>query len=306
MSQLSPQDMTIVAVAFAVIAGVVVLVDGLLIIVWLWHRDAVVAGEREPVFARKWSLVDPWVGGQVAFALLVWIFFLAAFAVSFRAAVSGSAGRGAMPEMNDVWFVLAALMVQNALLIAVPVVYLNYRYGVRVRDVGFSLQPTKRQVLLGIGLGVALVLVNGVAEAGMSSLAEHALPGAVWQTIERLSKAFSAGDMLKDVRTSWWQFAVVFLGIAVATPIGEEFFFRAFLHNCAKRRLGRVWGTLLSASAFALVHGGPLLVVAILPVGIVLAWAYDRTGSLWVPIIIHGVNNGLALLALRFLPEQWV
>jgi len=32
--------------------------------------------------------------------------------------------------------------------------------------------------------------------------------------------------------------------------------------------------------------------------GIVLALLYERTGSLWPPIILHAINNGLALAVL--------
>jgi membrane protease YdiL (CAAX protease family) len=32
--------------------------------------------------------------------------------------------------------------------------------------------------------------------------------------------------------------------------------------------------------------------------GILLAWLYERTGSLWLPIMLHVVNNAIAFAVL--------
>jgi uncharacterized protein len=32
--------------------------------------------------------------------------------------------------------------------------------------------------------------------------------------------------------------------------------------------------------------------------GMLLAWLYERTGSLWAPITLHAVNNALAFTVL--------
>ncbi len=300
MTEMNPQDALIVGVALAVVAALILAVDAILVIVWLWHRDAVAEGTRPPLFARQWSLVDPWVGGQVAVAVLIWLMVVAMVGMA-----AGGVDIMGKNSPGQLWAIMIGLVVQNILLVAVPVGYLNYRYGLRVRDVGFTRMPTKRQVLIGVVGGIALILLGAGLEVGITALAAKTLPSETWAMLERLSKSFSVEDMFPDIRTSWLQLGTLFVGAAIAAPVGEEFFFRAFLHNCAKRRLGVFWGTLLSAFAFALVHGGPLLVVAILPMGVALAWLYDRTQSLWVPIIVHAVNNGVAVLAMRFLPEAW-
>jgi membrane protease YdiL (CAAX protease family) len=299
---MSAQESLIVALAFAAVAVLVIAVDAVLLIVWLWHRDAVRDGLRPPVFARQWSLVDPWVGGQAAIALLVWLLIVGMIA----AAVAGMGSMGGDMEAMQTWLMAGGLIVQNVLLVATPYAYIRYRYGLSLPDVGFSLLPTRRQVALGLIGGVALLLLGAGLELGITAAAERALPAGAWQTIERLTESLSVETMFPDFRRSWGQFAALFIGAAIAAPVGEEFFFRAFLHNCAKRRLGVFWGTALSATVFAVVHGGPLQVIAIVPVGVVLAWAYDRTGSLWVPIIIHAVNNGVGVIAMRVLPEGWV
>jgi membrane protease YdiL (CAAX protease family) len=40
------------------------------------------------------------------------------------------------------------------------------------------------------------------------------------------------------------------------------------------------------------------LVLAVFVLGTLLAWTYQRTGSLYPGIVAHGVNNGVALVVL--------
>jgi hypothetical protein len=98
------------------------------------------------------------------------------------------------------------------------------------------------------------------------------------------------------------QLKVLFaLAGAVAAPIGEEIFFRGFLYNALKRRLSIPAAIVISGLVFAMAHFGPLAVIVIFPMGMVLAYVYERTRSLWVTIAMHATNNGLAfVLALAF------
>jgi membrane protease YdiL (CAAX protease family) len=52
---------------------------------------------------------------------------------------------------------------------------------------------------------------------------------------------------------------------------------------------------------FAVVHQDItylLLMIQYLVPGLVLAWAYDRSGTLWSSIALHAAANALAVLAL--------
>ncbi|WP_312708070.1 CPBP family intramembrane glutamic endopeptidase [Stenotrophomonas sp.] len=98
----------------------------------------------------------------------------------------------------------------------------------------------------------------------------------------------------------------------VLAPAYEELLFRRVL-------FGRLWqagrpllGMLLSSLAFALVHeipgtsaNGPLEIAQLWLVyggmGAAFAWLYQKTGTLWAPIVAHGLNNAIALAALVFL-----
>jgi len=98
----------------------------------------------------------------------------------------------------------------------------------------------------------------------------------------------------------------------VLAPAYEELLFRRVLFGRLWKG-GRIWlGVLLSSLAFALVHeipgtsaNGPLEIAQLWLVyggmGAAFAWLYQRTGTLWAPIVAHGLNNAIALAALVFL-----
>lgn len=91
---------------------------------------------------------------------------------------------------------------------------------------------------------------------------------------------------------------LAFLVTVVAAPLGEEVFFRGFLLPALAARWGFLLGTLASSALFAFSHVAPGLLLPAFASGILLAWVYRRTGSLWNCILAHGIQNTLAFLAL--------
>ncbi len=95
-------------------------------------------------------------------------------------------------------------------------------------------------------------------------------------------------------RTSGLASATAFLAIVLAIPFAEEVLFRALL-------LGRFgahgyWraGIFVSALVFMLVHLDEVHSIDLFAGGLVLAWLYQRTGSLWPPIALHALNNAFS------------
>jgi CAAX protease family protein len=91
--------------------------------------------------------------------------------------------------------------------------------------------------------------------------------------------------------------ATGFLLIAVA-PVAEEIFFRGFLYQAFRNSIG-VWpGALLSAVTFGIIHLEFFKVVQLAILGLILALLFEKTRSLWPPIILHAINNTLAFIYL--------
>lgn len=133
----------------------------------------------------------------------------------------------------------------------------------------------------------ALVLVNGTAYGVQQWMQTF------WPDVEpqEAVKAFTeTSDPL--ARTLMVVFA------AVVAPLVEETIFRGFIYGVIKRFTDSYFAALCSALLFAVVHmhAGSLLPLALLAV--VLCLAYEVTGSLLVPILMHAMFNSVSLIAL--------
>jgi uncharacterized protein len=83
------------------------------------------------------------------------------------------------------------------------------------------------------------------------------------------------------------------------TPLGEELFFRGVLFG-ALRRYGPVIAVIASSLLFGLAHGVNVVLPVAVVLGVLNAVLYERSGSIWPPVVAHGVHNalGFALAAV--------
>lgn len=84
----------------------------------------------------------------------------------------------------------------------------------------------------------------------------------------------------------------------IIAPVAEEILFRGLLLPLLMKRLGAGPAVMLSSFLFALIHWHvpsffPLFVLAT-----TLALAYVYSGTLWVPIVMHALFNGMNLAIL--------
>jgi uncharacterized protein len=86
--------------------------------------------------------------------------------------------------------------------------------------------------------------------------------------------------------------------IAGVAPFVEELFFRGMLYPLLRRRMGAPAAIVLNAALFAIIHVYPLLLPGLFVVGLFLAYLRERSGSIWPSVLLHALQNGLALLAI--------
>jgi CAAX protease family protein len=94
--------------------------------------------------------------------------------------------------------------------------------------------------------------------------------------------------------------------VCVIAPIVEEFFFRGFIFGALRQMrvviAGRNIGTWVAAAItgilFGLAHSGSASAQYLIPLaflGFMLCWLRWRTGSLYPCMVLHSINNSLAL-----------
>ncbi len=111
-------------------------------------------------------------------------------------------------------------------------------------------------------------------------------------------------ELIEKVLQGDFSIAFSLLMMAVTPAFCEEFFFRGYLQRHLERGFGVMWGIVATGVVFGLFH---LRLTQILPLsvlGIYLAYLTWRTGSLWVPIVVHFINNALALATAEFVMNR--
>ncbi|MBK5233518.1 MAG: CPBP family intramembrane metalloprotease [Thermoleophilia bacterium] len=104
-----------------------------------------------------------------------------------------------------------------------------------------------------------------------------------------------------DIAGDFGPIPLQILMIAVIAPITEEVCFRGMLFGGIRTRLPLPFAALAAGAVFGLLHYStgwstvPMLIVF----GAILAVVFEKTDSIWPAIIMHAMNNGIALVALN-------
>jgi membrane protease YdiL (CAAX protease family) len=106
-------------------------------------------------------------------------------------------------------------------------------------------------------------------------------------------------------QTRYWPWQVTVLAIGLGPGICEELWCRGFLGQGLVGRYGVLLGVLLTSFFFGLIHVDPPHAAIAACLGVVLHFVYLTSRSLWLPMLLHFLNNSLAVLSFsRELPRN--
>jgi membrane protease YdiL (CAAX protease family) len=103
----------------------------------------------------------------------------------------------------------------------------------------------------------------------------------------------------EDIAESFGPVPVQILLIVLGAGIAEELCFRGMLFGGLRERLPRLPAALIAGGIFGLLHAttGITAVPPLIAFGFVLCLLYEKTGSIVPGILLHMLNNSVALLA---------
>jgi membrane protease YdiL (CAAX protease family)/Flp pilus assembly protein TadD len=123
------------------------------------------------------------------------------------------------------------------------------------------------------------------------------LDAAYGWVVEHASGKPMPDDMLVSclrAGTRGWPWAA-FIGVALAGPAAEEILFRGLLFGALRKRLSAAWTIVVTGALFAAAHLEPIQFVPLFAAGLLLGWARQKSGGLALPIVVHCLNNSVAL-----------
>jgi len=187
--------------------------------------------------------------------------------------------RGAAPPdgawgFDPRWIYALAVLAVGALM---------WRWRREYGELSQQLAPDARELLLAVGVGVAVFALWITLDAPWMRL------GA---PVAKFIPVGGNGELL------WPRIAARWVGAALLVPLMEELFWRSFVmrwidsarFEAVDPRQTSAKAVVLSTFLFMLAH--TLWLAAILA-GLAYAWLYRRTGRLWVPVVAHAVTNGV-------------
>jgi membrane protease YdiL (CAAX protease family) len=94
-----------------------------------------------------------------------------------------------------------------------------------------------------------------------------------------------------ELSSPWW---LLLAGVVVA-PVVEEVFFRGFAFAGLRKRYEWKKAAVISSALFAVIHLQPTALIPIFVLGLMFAYLYQRSDSIWPAILMHVSTNALAL-----------
>ena len=184
------------------------------------------------------------------------------------------------------------LTISLSVVMGVPAVILALWIAIRPTRTPFAdylaLRGTSWKMLL-IGIAAMVVLVMGW-DLVSRALGREVQPGFM-------------GDVLKSAQAdgSVWLLVIAF---GVAAPMSEELLARGFLYRGWSESFLRVPGAIvLSSLAWTALHlqYNWFFFFEIFTIGLLLGYLRYRSGSLWLTIVLHGLNNLAATVQTMWL-----
>lgn len=88
-----------------------------------------------------------------------------------------------------------------------------------------------------------------------------------------------------------WQYLSLGLLVVVIGPFFEEVIFRGWLYAGLAGHLGHVRAAVISSALFAVIHSDLPALLPLFVLGLIFAWVYRKTGSLWGCLLLHSMWN---------------
>jgi len=169
--------------------------------------------------------------------------------------------------------------------------------------------PTVKEVIVFVGGLILLTpllqsfiyiqnfLINKLAE---SSSFIQSLRNIIDQIDKMVQSTY--GNLLQS--HSIFEASFIVFVVAVIPALCEETFFRGFVQKSFEYRFKPIWSILLTAFFFGIYHFNPYGLIALIALGVYFGFAAYISNSIFIPMILHFLNNFLAVSAYMIFGEE--
>lgn len=196
--------------------------------------------------------------------------------------------------------VISALIFFLPPLVAIPGSVLAYGILLRIYFLGGHGRARRRRALLRLRPLTGEALRWTLLGAPVLLALTWALEGVYMRLVPVPAETLDPLGPLMDTPGGALSIAILAVGIA---PVVEEMFFRGLIQHTLELRLGTAWGIGLAAGMFAAVHLLPWVLPLHFFLGAAFGFVVYATRSLWAGVLLHALNNAVAMLGMAMAGE---
>jgi len=153
------------------------------------------------------------------------------------------------------------------------------------KELGFKWGEARHTLTYG-GLGAVVALVVSLGIMLLIVLVIYLLGGGNPLSAEAEQvETLAGGQLLLSVGV-----------VVVLAPVFEELFFRGLFYPPLRRSLGPTLAIVIDGIVFGALHMRYLSIISLILVGMILAYVYEKTESLYAPIMTHALYNGMVVV----------
>lgn len=196
-----------------------------------------------------------------------------------------------------------------------PVIKTGFGMG----DTGYFLFAFMIQFLLTVGLIYIVVIVwsggswseLGIKKTGWRNFLLYGVLGGLFLIVVITLLGFVVNIMQPQLAPQYYEevlrsaanivstLLIILVG-AVLGPFAEELFYRGMVYPVFRSRIGPLWGAILAGLVFGMVHQDLWRAIPLAVGGAILCYIYEKTDSILVTTVAHGVWNGTMSLIVFF------
>jgi membrane protease YdiL (CAAX protease family) len=246
--------------------------------------------KKRTVIQKSTAHVPPaWSVGDVAKIIILAFSFAYAFFIVLNfclGVIETVAGTKFMLVRNENFRMIFDTIILDGIVLIIVLRFLRVVHRSNVARLGFSKEHAGRNIFYGVCgyIGVIPILTT---------------IGIIVYIIINILKLKPPPQPIVQLFLVEQNVALIFISSIIASvfgPVIEEIFFRGIMYNALKRKLGIPWSILVTSVLFSFLHTHAMtyFLVGFVPImilGIVLAYLYEKTGSLIPSVTLHVLNN---------------
>ncbi len=157
----------------------------------------------------------------------------------------------------------------------------------KLTDLGLNLVSKDNFIKYGLFGGLVLIIIIFLLGLPIS----HFNPELEPQLYEQMLRAVISGN----------DFILLFIIGALLAPLAEELFYRGMVYPVFRHKLGPIPAMIMAGTLFGIVHFDSWRVIPLAVGGIILCYIYEKTNSILVTTMAHGVWNGLMTFLVLYI-----